>query len=112
LFFEIEYSDGSTQTVVTEVRNVPNEPLLFAGESEDRTEDGIIAYAWDKFLRTGDDKWPARLPMTKSAVRAMERVEGRAPILAFGSTLARAWGDPRSARPVRWPLSLRVGRVS
>src|SRR5882724_1263325 len=27
-----------TQTVVTEVRNVPNEPLLFAGESEDRTE--------------------------------------------------------------------------
>ncbi len=49
---------------------------------------------------------------TWSAVRAMERVEGRGPILAFGSTLARAWGDPRSARPVRWPLSLRVGRVS
>ncbi len=63
-----------TQTVVTEVRNVPNEPLLFAGESEDRTEDGIIAYAWDKFLRTGDDKWPARLPMTKSAVRAMDTI--------------------------------------
>jgi hypothetical protein len=49
---------------------------------------------------------------TWSAVRAMERVEGRGPIVAFGSKLARAWGDPQTARPVRWPLSLRVGRVS
>ncbi|HEX9393185.1 MAG TPA: class I SAM-dependent methyltransferase [Gemmatimonadales bacterium] len=49
---------------------------------------------------------------TWSAVRAMERVEGRAPIVAFGSKLARAWGDAQTARPVRWPLSLRVGRVS
>ena len=63
-----------TETVVTEVRNVPNEPLVFAGESEERTEDGIIAYTWDKFLRTGDEKWPARLPMTKSAVRALDTV--------------------------------------
>ena len=39
-----------------------------------RTEDDFIAYTWDKFLRTGDDKWPARLPMTKSAVRAMDTV--------------------------------------
>ena len=34
----------------------------------------MIAYTWDKFLRTGDDKWPARLPMTKAAVRAMDTV--------------------------------------
>jgi PhoPQ-activated pathogenicity-related protein len=61
-------------TVVTELRNVPNEPLTFAGETEERTEDGIIAYTWDKFLRTGDEKWPARLPMTKAAVRAMDTV--------------------------------------
>src|SRR5437899_3014293 len=33
-----------------------------------------IAYAWDKFLRTGDKKWPARLPMTKAAVRALDTV--------------------------------------
>jgi len=45
-----------------------------AGETEGRTEDSLIAYTWDKFLRTGDAKWPARLPMTKAAVRAMDTV--------------------------------------
>jgi len=34
----------------------------------------LIAYTWDKFLRTRDAKWPARLPMTKAAVRAMDTV--------------------------------------
>lgn len=64
----------ATKSVVTELRMVPNQPLVFAGETEGRTEDSLIAYTWDKFLRTGDAKWPARLPMTKSAVRAMDTV--------------------------------------
>ena len=38
------------------------------------SEDDFIAYTWNKFLRTGDERWPARLPMTKSAVRAMDAV--------------------------------------
>ena len=53
---------------------VPNQPIVFAGESKGRVEDELIAYSWDKFLRGGDEKWPARLPMTKSAVRAMDTV--------------------------------------
>jgi PhoPQ-activated pathogenicity-related protein len=60
--------------VVAELRNVPNQPLVFKGEEKGRSEDSLIAYTWDKFLRTGDEKWPARLPMTKSAVRAMDTV--------------------------------------
>lgn len=64
----------ATKSVVTELRMVPNQPLIFAGETEGRKEDSLIAYTWDKFLRTGDTKWPARLPMTKSAVRAMDTV--------------------------------------
>jgi PhoPQ-activated pathogenicity-related protein len=63
-----------TKTVVSELKMVPNEPLRFAGETTNRTEDEIIAYTWDKFLRTGDARWPARLPMTKAAVRAMDTV--------------------------------------
>src|ERR1035437_1178929 len=60
--------------VVADLGQVPNEPLKFAGESQPRTEDAIIAYTWDKYLRTGDERWPARLPMTKAAVRAMDAV--------------------------------------
>jgi len=65
-----------TKSVVAELRMVPNQPLVFAGETRGRTEDALIAYTWDKFLRTGDERWPARLPMTKSAVRAMDAVTG------------------------------------
>jgi PhoPQ-activated pathogenicity-related protein len=63
-----------TGTVVAELRMVPNQPLTFAGEAKGRVEDSLIAYTWDKYLRGGDDNWPARLPMTKSAVRAMDAV--------------------------------------
>jgi PhoPQ-activated pathogenicity-related protein len=64
----------NTGTIVAELKMVPNQPLTFAGESFSRSEDSLIAYAWDKFLRTGDERWPPRLPMTKAAVRAMDAI--------------------------------------
>ncbi|MBI4162035.1 MAG: PhoPQ-activated pathogenicity-related family protein [Acidobacteria bacterium] len=65
----------ATGTVVAEIRMVPNQPLTFAGDgSGPRTEDALIAFAWDRFLRGGDAGWLPRLPMTKSAVRAMDTV--------------------------------------
>ena len=63
-----------TKSVVAELRMVPNQPLTFSGETIGRTEDSFIAYTWDKFLKGGDDQWPARLPMAKSAVRAMDAI--------------------------------------
>ncbi len=63
-----------TGTVVTELRMVPNQPLTFASETKGRVEDSFIVYTWNKFLHGGDENWPARLPMTKSAVRAMDAV--------------------------------------
>src|SRR5215210_1634109 len=59
-----------TRTITAELRLVPNQPVVFKDDpsKQPRSEDDFIAYTWDKFLRTGDEKWPARLPMTKSAV--------------------------------------------
>ena len=64
----------ATNSVVIEVRMVPNEPLVFAGDGRKLTEDAITAFSWEKFLTTGDETWPLRLPMTKSVVRAMDTI--------------------------------------
>jgi PhoPQ-activated pathogenicity-related protein len=65
-----------TGTVTAELRLVPNQPVVFKDDParKPRSEDDFIAYTWDKYLRTGEEKWPARLPMTKSAVRAMDAI--------------------------------------
>ncbi len=65
---------ASAGSIVADLGQVPNEPLTFAGEGHSRSEDAIIAYTWAKFLAGGDEKWPARLPMTKAAVRGMDTV--------------------------------------
>ncbi len=65
----------TTHSVVAEVKQIPNQPLSFHGESKQRVEDEIIAYTWDQFARTGDPTWAARLPMTKAVVRAMDTVQ-------------------------------------
>lgn len=64
----------ATGSVTVLLQQVPNQPLTFPGEGQPRREDALIAYAWDRFLRTGDPTWVPRLPMTKSAVRAMDTV--------------------------------------
>ena len=63
-----------TKSVVAELHNVPNQPLTFGSDGIPRSEDKLIAYTWDKYLRNGDERWPARLPMTKAAVRAMDAI--------------------------------------
>jgi PhoPQ-activated pathogenicity-related protein len=64
----------ATDSVVSEVRMVPNQPLIFNGDSTKLKEDAITAFSWEKFLTSGDETWPLRLPMTKSVVRAMDTV--------------------------------------
>jgi PhoPQ-activated pathogenicity-related protein len=63
-----------TGSVTAELRMIPNQPLTFKSDPtrKERSEDEIVAFTWDRYLRTADERWPLRLPMTKAAVRAMD----------------------------------------
>ena len=60
----------ATNSAIALITQVPNQPL-FNGLREDQ----IIAYTYDKFLKSEGDDWPLLLPMAKSAVKAMDAVQ-------------------------------------
>jgi PhoPQ-activated pathogenicity-related protein len=64
----------ATNSVVAELKMVPNQPLVLNSDGKPRSEDDLLAYGWVKYMDTGDPLWIARLPMVKSAVRAMDTV--------------------------------------
>jgi PhoPQ-activated pathogenicity-related protein len=69
-----------SKTVVVDLKTVPNEPLVFSDDPNNRrSEDAIIAYTFAKYVQTGDATWPLLLPMVKSAVRAMDMVQDYVP---------------------------------
>ena len=80
-----------TKTVAVELRMIPNQPLSFFGETRKRTEDSIIAFTWKKYMETGDERWPLRLPMTKAAVRAMDAVQEFLASEAGGKAKVARW---------------------
>src|SRR2546426_4847168 len=104
---------STTGSIVAELKMVPNQPLRFAGDSgAPRREDRLIAFAWSKFLRGGDPVWLPRLPMTKSAVRAMDTVSAYfekrggsgprlGPLVVAGAS-QRGW-TPRTPAPAHPP---------
>lgn len=66
---------AATKSVTAELKMVPNQALIFHGDGQQRKEDDLIGYTWDQYLKTGDETWPARLPMVKSVVRAMDCIQ-------------------------------------
>jgi SAM-dependent methyltransferase len=49
---------------------------------------------------------------TWSAVKEYEKQLGSDPLALIADELAAAWGDPQQGRGIRWPLTLRVGRIT
>lgn len=46
-----------------------------AASSHRVCNDKLVAYSWDRAMNRLDWQWPAYLPMTKAAVRAMDAVQ-------------------------------------
>jgi PhoPQ-activated pathogenicity-related protein len=85
-------STSLTAHVITaELRIVPNESVYFFAENpiNYRSEDDIIAYTYDQYMRhiaePGNETWPLLLPMVKSAVRAMDTVQAFIPQITLGA---------------------------
>jgi len=49
---------------------------------------------------------------TWSAVQSLRKAGRGADLERFGEQLRAVWGDPAKARVVRWPLAMRLGRVT
>ena len=69
-----------TKSIIAEISNIPFQPLNYMDDSkDDRYEDDLIAYGWNKFLESGakdnDVEWLARLPMTRAVVRGMDIIQ-------------------------------------
>ena len=65
----------ATKTIVADLKMVPNQPLSYPDDDFGlRKEDELISHNWKQYLDGGDPQWLTRLPMTKSAVRAMDAV--------------------------------------
>lgn len=59
------------------LHDVPNQPLYRKLTKNNRglREDALIAYTFKKYYETGDTDWPLLLPMTRSAMAAMDALE-------------------------------------
>ncbi|MFO0817531.1 MAG: PhoPQ-activated protein PqaA family protein [Pirellulales bacterium] len=58
------------RTPVAILMHVPFQPIF-----DGKTEDAIIAYTFDEYMKSRDPEWPLLLPMVKSASRAMDAVQ-------------------------------------
>ena len=67
MFLTLSQQTGAIMAVV---QQVPNQPLF-----DGKYEDALIAMTFAKYIETQEADWPLLLPMTKSAVRAMDAVQ-------------------------------------
>jgi PhoPQ-activated pathogenicity-related protein len=64
-----------TNSVVSELDDVPNQPLRFTEDPKPRVEDEIIAYQQAKFAKDRNPIDLVRLPMVKSGTQAMTAIQ-------------------------------------
>lgn len=68
----------TTGTITGVLYQIPNEHMTFSSDpiQKSRSEDAIIAFTWDHFIRDPTQpEWLVRFPMVKASVRAMDTMQ-------------------------------------
>lgn len=60
---------------VVDVRQVPNQPLQFVGETTPRREDSLLARSMTLAVANPDGEWPLHNAMVKAVVRSLDAVQ-------------------------------------
>lgn len=73
---DFAYIAALSQSVVVDLKDVPNQYLQFS-DSKPLREDALVAYTWEEFLKDpGENAFmPLTLPMVKATQRAMDTVQ-------------------------------------
>eukprot|EP01062_Namystynia_karyoxenos_P007973 TRINITY_DN1280_c0_g1_i1.p1 TRINITY_DN1280_c0_g1~~TRINITY_DN1280_c0_g1_i1.p1 ORF type:complete len:532 (+),score=208.14 TRINITY_DN1280_c0_g1_i1:67-1596(+) len=67
----------ATGSVGVVLFQIPNCHIVYPSDPQrrPRSEDAMIAWAWNEFLKTRDPEWLPRFPMVKASMRAMQAVQ-------------------------------------
>ena len=68
----------TTGTITGCLFQIPNEHIIFTADplQKSRSEDAIIAFTWDHFLKDpSQPEWLVRFPMVKASIRAMDAMQ-------------------------------------
>lgn len=65
----------NTNSIVVELRNVPNQPLSYFEEKKFREEDDLLSHSWMQAMQSKDPTWSIRFPMVKAVIRGMDCAE-------------------------------------
>ncbi|MZR62720.1 PhoPQ-activated protein PqaA family protein [Alcanivorax sp. DP30] len=60
---------------VVDVRQVPNQPLQFIGETTPRREDSLLARSMTLAVANPDGEWPLHNAMVKTVIRSLDAVQ-------------------------------------
>ena len=65
----------ASQSIVSAVFQVPNQPIVFENNAIPTKEDKLVAISWKNAINTGNFTNTAYLPMVKSVVKAMDGIQ-------------------------------------
>eukprot|EP01132_Coremiostelium_polycephalum_P001299 gene1299-1641_t len=72
----VEQLCTTSNSIVSQLSQAPNQPMIFNGDGVPRIEDGILAYTWSQFIKNqSNPDCLGQFALTKAVVRAMDMIQ-------------------------------------